>query len=128
MPPQAFEWLEDNDTLEEVVVMGSRIRRADSETAQPLVVMVAKQEDLGDLKLYSVPEAVTVNAHGQKQVALMVKPVRGCFVVNGGGLVVITSRLVSRFGVWVTRCFLQIRAIIGVILRFIELLFIGFGV
>ena len=31
----------------------------------------ASQEDLGDLKLYRIPEAVTVAAHSQKQVALL---------------------------------------------------------
>ena len=36
--------------------------------------MVATQEDLGDLKLYRIPEPVTVNAKGQKQVAMIVKP------------------------------------------------------
>ena len=61
-----------SDELSEVVVLGSRIKRADVESVSP--VMVAEQENLGDLKLYRVPEPVTVNAHGQKQVALMLKP------------------------------------------------------
>jgi hypothetical protein len=42
--------------------------------ASPVAVMVAEQEDLGDLKLYRIPEPVTVNAKGQKQVAMIVKP------------------------------------------------------
>lgn len=42
--------------MEDVVVTGSRI---------------ARQEDLGDLKLYRVPMPVDVNANGQKQVALL---------------------------------------------------------
>lgn len=33
--------------------------------------MVAQQEELGDLKLYRIPEPVTVAAHSQKQVALL---------------------------------------------------------
>ena len=37
-------------------------------------VTVAELEDLGDLKLYRIPETVTVNAKGQKQVAMIVKP------------------------------------------------------
>src|SRR3546814_3882306 len=37
------------------------------------VAVVARQEDLGDLKLYPVPIPVTVAANGQKQVALLVK-------------------------------------------------------
>lgn len=45
----------------EVVVTGSRMRK------------VAKQEELGDLKLYRVPMQVTVAANQQKQVALLVK-------------------------------------------------------
>jgi hypothetical protein len=40
----------------------------------PAPAMVAQQEDLGDLKLYRVPERVTVNAKGQKQVAMLVQP------------------------------------------------------
>lgn len=43
---------------ERIVVTGSRI---------------AKQEDLGDLKLYRVPMPVTIAANQQKQVALLVK-------------------------------------------------------
>ena len=33
--------------------------------------MMARQEDLGDLKLYRIPEPVTVASHAQKQVALL---------------------------------------------------------
>ncbi len=47
-----------------VVVTGSRIPgRAPT--------MVANEENLGDLKLYRVPEPVTVSAKGQKQVAFL---------------------------------------------------------
>ena len=35
--------------------------------------VVAQQEDLGDLKLYRIPVAVTVAAHSQKQVALLAR-------------------------------------------------------
>jgi hypothetical protein len=38
------------------------------------VAMKAEQEDLGDLKLYRVPERVTVAAQGQKQVAMIDQP------------------------------------------------------
>jgi hypothetical protein len=41
---------------------------------QPAPAVVAQQEDLGDLKLYRVPERMTVNAKGQKQVAMLVQP------------------------------------------------------
>ena len=46
------------DSSENIIVTGSRIVR---------------QEELGDLKLYRVPEPVTVAANSQKQVALMDK-------------------------------------------------------
>jgi hypothetical protein len=37
----------------------------------PLLAMEAKQENVGDLKLYRIPEPVTVAANSQKQVALL---------------------------------------------------------
>ncbi len=40
----------------------------------PTAAIVAQQEDIGDLKLYRIPERVTVNAKGQKQVAMILKP------------------------------------------------------
>ena len=42
---------------EAVVVTGSRMKNA---AMAPVAVVVAEQEDLGDLKLYRVPEPVTV--------------------------------------------------------------------
>lgn len=56
---------------EDVVVTGSRMER---KSAMPVAVVVAEQENLGDLKLYRIPEPVSVNAKGQKQVAMLVKP------------------------------------------------------
>lgn len=56
----------------EIVVTGSLIRRENLMAAAPVAVM-AQQEDLGDLKLYRIPEPVTVAANGQKQVALLHK-------------------------------------------------------
>ncbi len=47
-----------------MIVTASRIGRA---------AQVAVQEDLGDLKLYRIPEPVTVAANGQKQVALLIR-------------------------------------------------------
>ena len=47
---------------ERIVVTGSRVSRA---------AMVAREEDLADLKLYRVPEPVTVSAQAQKQVAFL---------------------------------------------------------
>jgi hypothetical protein len=48
---------------EAVMVTGSRIRAG----------AVAQQEELGDLKLYRIPEPVTVAANSQKQVALLAR-------------------------------------------------------
>jgi hypothetical protein len=42
--------------------------------ASPEAAMQAVQEELGDLKLYRVPEPVTVAARSQKQVALLHRP------------------------------------------------------
>jgi hypothetical protein len=69
---------------EEIVVSGSRVTTV---TAMAMAMpapspppppppppMMAQQEDLGDLKLYRIPEPVTVAAKSQKQVALMHKP------------------------------------------------------
>ena len=46
---------------EKIVVTGSR------------VAMKARQEDLGDLKLFAIPEPVSVAANSQKQVAMIVQ-------------------------------------------------------
>ncbi len=67
---------------EQIVVTGSRVRagavRAEAPPAPVTAmaaedVMVAIQEELGDLKLYRIPEPVTVAANSQKQVALLVQ-------------------------------------------------------
>jgi hypothetical protein len=49
--------------MEAIMVTGARAARAPA--------MVARQEDLADLKLYRVPEPVTVAAKGQKQIAFL---------------------------------------------------------
>jgi hypothetical protein len=65
---------------EAIVVTGSRIQRRElSPPPAPVsavaeAAMVAQQEELGDLKLYRIPEPVTVAANSQKQVALLVQP------------------------------------------------------
>jgi len=59
---------------EDIVVTGSRIRSANLTSVSPITVLNASQEDLGDLKLYRIPEPVTVAANSQKQVALMNRP------------------------------------------------------
>lgn len=56
-----------------IVVTGSRLRRGNFANA-PVTVVNAEQEDLGDLKLYRIPEPVTIAANSQKQVALMTRP------------------------------------------------------
>ena len=71
-PPAAPE-LEQSDAYEsgqEIIVTGSMRREA--MLSSPVAIM-AVQEELGDLKLYRVPEPVTVAANGQKQVALLHK-------------------------------------------------------
>lgn len=62
-------------SAEDIVVTAQRKASMLYESASPIsVVMTAQQEDLGDLKLYRVPEPVTVNAKGQKQVAMLANP------------------------------------------------------
>lgn len=72
-PPPAAPIAYAMADAENIVVTGARMKRGEA-MASPVAVMVAEQEDLGDLKLYRVPEPVTVNAKGQKQVAMIVKP------------------------------------------------------
>jgi hypothetical protein len=67
------------DASEAIVVTGSRMQRSDLAVPAPMAAvaeeaMVARQEELGDLKLYRIPEPVTVAANSQKQVALLVQP------------------------------------------------------
>ena len=65
---------------EEIVVSGSRmmdmmmpVMAPPPPPPPPAPAMMAQQEDLGDLKLYRIPERVTVAARSQKQVALLSK-------------------------------------------------------
>ncbi len=59
---------------EDIVVTGSRIPSQNLTSVSPVTAISASQEDLGDLKLYRIPEPVTVAANSQKQVALMNRP------------------------------------------------------
>jgi hypothetical protein len=59
-------------SAESIVVTGSRMGRPNVDSNVP-VSMVARQEELGDLKLYRIPEPVTVAGKSQKQVALLVR-------------------------------------------------------
>ena len=56
--------------LDSIVVTGSRKQRRDLTSTSPLA-MIAEEEFLGDLRLYRIPEPVTVAAMSQKQVALL---------------------------------------------------------
>lgn len=55
-------------TAETITVTGAR-------SAVPVAAIQAEQEDLGDLKLYRVPEPITIAAKAQKQVAMIVQPI-----------------------------------------------------
>nr|WP_298895757.1 hypothetical protein [uncultured Altererythrobacter sp.] len=60
-----------------IVVTGARMQKAAFESASSVAVM-AGEENLGDLKLFRVPEPITVRAKGLKQVAFLDKDrVRG---------------------------------------------------
>ncbi|HEX7852776.1 MAG TPA: hypothetical protein VF503_03685 [Sphingobium sp.] len=52
-------------------IMVTARRRAENAQDVPVSVLMAQQEELGDLKLYRIPEPVTVAANSQKQVALL---------------------------------------------------------
>ncbi len=73
-PPPAPMAMYLEGEADSIVVTAQKLRRSNLEMASPVAVVVAEQEDLGDLKLYRIPEPVTVNAKGQKQVAMLVKP------------------------------------------------------
>lgn len=57
-------------SAEEIVVTGS-LQRMRGVMSAPTPVMMAQQEELGDLKLYRIPEPVTVAALSRKQVAMI---------------------------------------------------------
>jgi hypothetical protein len=65
-----------DDEGQEVVITGSRISSLPTAFASnlPATVLNAEQENLGDLKLYRIPEPVTIAANSQKQVALLTRP------------------------------------------------------
>lgn len=71
-PPPLAVGFADGDSI---VVTGSRIQRQDLSSSVPITTIMSTQlENLGDLKLYRIPEPVTVAANSQKQVALMTQP------------------------------------------------------
>lgn len=65
----------DEDAAEDIVVTGARrfAPMMAMAPAPPPPPPPPPPEDLGDLKLYRVPEVVDVSANGQKQVALLVQ-------------------------------------------------------
>ena len=70
--PLAFEVAKCKE-CDVIVVTGSK-RTSLAETLTPVAAIKAEQENLGDLKLYRIPEKVDVKAKGQKQVAMIVQP------------------------------------------------------
>ncbi|NVD28615.1 hypothetical protein HUO14_11945 [Parasphingorhabdus flavimaris] len=86
-PPPAYAPMMYEDEGAEIMVTATRRSEKMMDMASPVAVVVAEQEDLGDLKLYRVPERVMVNAKGQKQVAMIVKPdvtFERVYVANAG--------------------------------------------
>ena len=82
IPERKFTGIEEysisTEAGEEIVVTGSRVSSVSMEMVMPAPpppapAMMAEQEELGDLKLYRIPEPVTVAAMSQKQVALLLK-------------------------------------------------------
>jgi hypothetical protein len=64
-----------SDAAEDIVVTGNRIRGVMAPApAPPAIAMKAREEALGDVKLYRVPEAVTVAAQSLKQVVFLDRP------------------------------------------------------
>ena len=74
-PPMAVSALGDDELI---VVTGSRVTTQTFDAANALAVLseeaMAKEEQLGDLKLYRVPRPVTVAAQSLKQVAFLSQP------------------------------------------------------
>ena len=68
-PPPPVMSAEDGESI---VVTGSRIEGANLASMSPLTAVVEAQlEELGAVKLYRIPEPVTIAANAQKQVALL---------------------------------------------------------
>ena len=68
-PPAPMAMMEAS--ADRIVVTGSRVRRDAYESASPVAVVTAEEEDIGDLKLFRVPDRVDVSANGMKQVAFL---------------------------------------------------------
>jgi hypothetical protein len=68
-PPPPAPMMSAGD--DRIIVTASRVRREVYESASPVAVITAEEEDLGDLKLFRVPDRVDVSANGMKQVAFI---------------------------------------------------------
>jgi hypothetical protein len=62
---------EDVGSFSDIVVVAESLQRMPAPPPAPTPVMMAQQEELGDLKLYRIPEPVTVAALSRKQVAMI---------------------------------------------------------
>ncbi|HEX8644847.1 MAG TPA: hypothetical protein VF702_13135 [Allosphingosinicella sp.] len=69
-----------------IVVTGSRIENRNLESFSPVMTLSAQQETLGDVKLYRIPEPVTIAARSQKQVALLQRPDVTVETIYRGGI------------------------------------------
>jgi hypothetical protein len=94
------------DASEGIMVKANRRSRPQMEMAMvapappPPPPVVAQQEELGDLKLYRVPERMDVRAKGQKQVAMIIQPkaqFRKVYRGNINGLYELQSLFLSPF-------------------------------
>jgi len=70
-PPPPPPAPESYGVTEDIVVMAQRRSESMMDTPLAVSVIMAQQEELGDLKLYRIPEAVTVAAQSRKQVAMI---------------------------------------------------------
>ena len=90
--------------MSDIVVTGARVAAPEMQSTLA-VAMVAEEEELGDLRLYRIPEPVSVAARSQKQVALLERdsvPIeivyrhRGGAGFSGGAIPVVTARNIDR--------------------------------
>ncbi|HYD12581.1 MAG TPA: hypothetical protein VEC11_07015 [Allosphingosinicella sp.] len=82
IPLEEFERMVREEEImdgDDLVITGSRVSAPmmmapPPPPPSPMIAQQAVQEELGDLKLYRIPEPVTVAARSQKQVALLQQP------------------------------------------------------
>jgi hypothetical protein len=74
-PPAPLSVMSEAAAYDDVIVTGMKREALPAPPPMaPVAAIQARQEELGDLKLYRVPERVSVAAKGQKQVAMIVQP------------------------------------------------------